>query len=194
MKLKFDDEIEISDLATEMDMLKSSIIKILLDHPEVIEDENTRKEFEDKLMDIASNRSFIMTTEGIIRELTRGLVNEKWLTVFKHNKERKLILLILDEYLNEIHQKIWIERCNKTVELEKQMGIFRDTKRKKNKHKEDDGRIQDFEKLEKQKKSKKIKTIVKIDLEEKIKDNVFRLGDYNRFRIASQVISNLVNT
>jgi hypothetical protein len=131
-----------------------------------------------------------MTTEGILREVTRGLVNEKWLTCFKHQNERTLICLILNEFLNGIHQKIWIERCNKTIELEKQMGIFRDMKRKKNRFNEGDERIQDLEKLEKQKKNKKFKTIVKIDLEEKTKDDVFRLGDSNRFKIAKQVISN----
>ncbi|EXX76231.1 uncharacterized protein OCT59_017773 [Rhizophagus irregularis] len=182
-----------NNFMTEINIFNSSINQVLLDNQDMLDDDISRKEFIDTLLSIASSRSFIMTTEGIIREVTRGLINEKWLTVYKNHKERKLVLLILNEYLNEVHKKIWIERCNETIELEKQMGIFKDTKRKRNKS-NDDGKILDFEKLEKTKNSKKIKKLVKIDLEEQTKNDVFRLGDHNRFKIASQVISNLVNT
>ncbi|RGB38755.1 hypothetical protein C1646_755354 [Rhizophagus diaphanus] len=139
--------------------------------------------------------SFIMTTEGLVRELTRGLINEKWLNSCKNRNQKSLLRLILDDYLNNIKRQLWIERCNETIELKKQMGIIKDLKRKKKRTKDssDDGE-RDLEKLEKQKNNKKIKNILKIDLEEKTKDDVFRLGDSNRFKIANQVISNLVNT
>ncbi|RGB29038.1 hypothetical protein C1646_767078 [Rhizophagus diaphanus] len=96
------------------------------------------KEFEEKIVDKTSSRSFIMPTEGILREVTRGIINEKWLICFKNSNEKRLICMILDEYLNNIYDKIWIECCNKTIALEKQLGIFRDMKRKKNMFKEDD--------------------------------------------------------
>ncbi|EXX52809.1 hypothetical protein RirG_249790 [Rhizophagus irregularis DAOM 197198w] len=178
---------------TEMNIFNNSINQILLDNQDMLDKDIPCKEFTNTLLSIASSRSFIMTTEGIIREVTRGLINEKWLTTYKKNKERKLVLLILNEYLSEVHKQIWIERCNETIELEKQMGVFKDTKRKRNKS-NDDGKLLDLEKSENTKNSKKIKKLVKIDLEEQTKNDVFRLGDHNRFKIASQVISNLVNT
>ncbi|PKB94525.1 hypothetical protein RhiirA5_386601 [Rhizophagus irregularis] len=182
-----------NNFMTEMNIFNSSINQVLLDNQDILEDDVSRKEFIDTLLNIASSRSFILTTEGIIREVTRGLINEKWLISYKTAKERKLVLLILNEYLNGVHKKIWIERCNETIELEKHMGIFKDTKHKRNKS-NDDGKILDADKLVKTKNRKKIKKLLKIDLVEQTKNDVFRLGDHNRFKIASQVISNLVNT
>ncbi|RGB34453.1 hypothetical protein C1646_760525 [Rhizophagus diaphanus] len=108
----------------KMNIFKSSITKVLLDQPESIATDDQCKEFEEKLLDIASSRSFIMITEGIIRELTKGLVNEKWLTCFKNKNERRLTHMILNE----------------------------DMKRKKTRINEGDERIHDLEKLENQKK------------------------------------------
>ncbi|CAB4413432.1 unnamed protein product [Rhizophagus irregularis] len=78
---------------------------------------------------------------------------------------------------------------------EKQMRIFKDLKRKKKRVKDssDEGE-RDLDNIEKQKKNKKIKNILKIDLAEKTEDDVFRLGNSDRFKIANQVIGNLVNT
>ncbi|CAB4489611.1 hypothetical protein RhiirA1_454683 [Rhizophagus irregularis] len=80
-----------------------------------------------------------------------------------------------------------MERCKETIELEKQMGIFKDLKRKKKRVKDssDEGE-RDLDNIEKQKKNKKIKNILKIDLAEKTKDDVFRLGNSDRFKIANQ--------
>ncbi|RGB34219.1 hypothetical protein C1646_760821 [Rhizophagus diaphanus] len=111
-----------NNIISEMELFRTSITKILSDQSE---------------------------SDGIIREVICGLVNNKWLTSFKSSIEKKLTCMILDEYLNNIHDKIWIERCNETIALEKQ--------------------------IEKQKKNKKLKTLVKIDLEENIKDDVFIL-------------------
>ncbi|CAB4415668.1 unnamed protein product [Rhizophagus irregularis] len=131
-----------------------------------------------------------MTTEGLVRELTRGLINEKWLRICKTGSEKSLLRLVLDEYLTNIQKLIWMERCKETIiELEKQMGIFKDLKRKKKRVKDssDEGE-RDLDNIEKQKKNKKIKNILKIDLAEKTKDDVFRLGNSDRFKIANQVI------
>ena len=179
----------------EMSIFKESINKILIDNLDIIEDVNQCRDFKEKLLDVASTKSFIITTEGLVRELTRGLINEKWLNICKNRNQKVLLLLIFDDYLNNIQRQIWIERCNETIDLEKQMGIFKDLKRKKKRSKDSsDNEERDFEKLEKQKSNKKIKNILKIDLEEKTKDDVFRLGNSDRFKIANQVIGNLVNT
>lgn len=170
-----------------------SINKVISDYSEYFEDNNQSKVFEEKLVDIASSRSFIMQPDGIMRKVTRGLVNDKWLTCFKSSKEKRLTCMILNEYLNNIHDKIWIERCNDTIVLEKQMGIYRDMKRKKNHLIRDGDSLINTKKLENQKKNKKLKTLVKIDSVENIKDDVFRLDNSNRFKIGNQVISNLVN-
>ncbi|EXX62624.1 uncharacterized protein OCT59_000273 [Rhizophagus irregularis] len=154
-----------NNFITEMNIFNSSINQVLLDNQDMLEDDISCKEFIDTLLNIASSHSFIMTTEGIIREVTRGLINEKWLNSYNTVKERKLVLLILNEYLNEVHKKIWIERCNETIELEKQMGIFKNTKRKRIKS-NDNGKILNVEKLEKTKNSKKIRKLLKTDLEE----------------------------
>ncbi|PKK66869.1 hypothetical protein RhiirC2_752778 [Rhizophagus irregularis] len=74
------------------------------------------------------------------------------------------------------------------------MGIFKDIKQKRIKNNEHGKIMVDLEKTEKTKNRKKLKTLVKINLEEQTKNDVFRLGDHNRFKIVSQVISNLVNT
>ncbi|RGB31956.1 hypothetical protein C1646_763486 [Rhizophagus diaphanus] len=95
-----------------------------------------------------------MSTDGILREVTRGLVNDKWLTSFQRSAEKKLMRRILNEYLDNIHDRIWLTRCDETIELEKQMGIFRDMKH----------------------------------FENNIKDDVFRLGNSERFKIGNQVI------
>ncbi|PKK58362.1 hypothetical protein RhiirC2_857824 [Rhizophagus irregularis] len=119
-----------------MNIFNNSINQILLENQDMLGEDIQREEFINTLLNLASSHSFIMTTEGIIREVTRGLINEKWISTFNKSKERKLVLLILNEYVNEIHKKIWIERCNETIELEKQMGIFKDIKRKRNKSNE----------------------------------------------------------
>uniref|UniRef100_U9TGH3 Uncharacterized protein n=1 Tax=Rhizophagus irregularis (strain DAOM 181602 / DAOM 197198 / MUCL 43194) TaxID=747089 RepID=U9TGH3_RHIID len=84
------------------------------------EDANEIKEFKENLVDISTGRSNIMILHNMIREITRGIINEKWMNVY-----------IFDLYLTKIQEHIWKERCNETTEIEKQMGIFKDLKRKK---------------------------------------------------------------
>ncbi|PKK60673.1 hypothetical protein RhiirC2_792979 [Rhizophagus irregularis] len=94
------------------------------------------------------------------------------------------------------HIQIWIPRCNDTVEIEKHLGIFKDLKRKKKT--EEDGTISNeednLENLIKNKNRKKFKNLIKIDLENNMKNDVFSLGNLNRYRIGNNIISNLVNT
>ncbi|CAB4480602.1 unnamed protein product [Rhizophagus irregularis] len=59
-----------------MALLKESINKVLSDDLNVNEAANQRPEFEEPILDVASTKSNIMTTEGLVRELTRGLINE----------------------------------------------------------------------------------------------------------------------
>uniref|UniRef100_U9SH39 Uncharacterized protein n=1 Tax=Rhizophagus irregularis (strain DAOM 181602 / DAOM 197198 / MUCL 43194) TaxID=747089 RepID=U9SH39_RHIID len=60
-----------------MALLKESINKVLSDDLNVNEAANQRPEFEEPILDEASTKSNIMTTaEGLVRELTRGLINE----------------------------------------------------------------------------------------------------------------------
>lgn len=60
---------------------------------------------------------------------------------------------ICDEYLIRLQKQIWTERCNETIELEKQMGIFKDLKRKKKRSKNGtDTSEVELEKLENKKK------------------------------------------
>ncbi|RGB41172.1 hypothetical protein C1646_663240 [Rhizophagus diaphanus] len=68
---------------------------------------------------------------GILREVTCGLMNEKWLTSFHQSEEKKLMRRILSEYLDNIYDKIWITQCDETIELEKQMEISRNMKQKR---------------------------------------------------------------
>jgi len=60
---------------------------------------------------------------------------------------------ICDEYLIRLQKQIWTERYNETIELEKQMGIFKDLKRKKKRSKNGtDASEVELEKLENKKK------------------------------------------
>ncbi|CAB4477377.1 unnamed protein product [Rhizophagus irregularis] len=93
--------------------------------------------------------------------------------------------------------QIWNRRCVETIESERQLGILKDLKRKKKRV--DDGeemmeKAEGEEKSENKKTRKKIKNIIKINLEENKKDDVFRLGIRDRKSWGSKVISNLVNT
>ncbi|EXX78843.1 hypothetical protein RirG_011340 [Rhizophagus irregularis DAOM 197198w] len=80
------------------------------------------------------------------------------------------------------------------------MGIFKELKRKKrvdtSDSADDDDEILENKNNNKndKKKIKKIKNMIKIDLENSVKEDVFCLGNSNRHRIGNNIISNLVNT
>ncbi|CAB4392960.1 unnamed protein product [Rhizophagus irregularis] len=121
-----------------MALLKESINKVLSDDLNVNEVATQRPEFEEPILDVASTKSNIMTTEGLT------------------GSEKSLLRLVLDEYLTNIQKLIWMERCNETIELEKQMGIFKYLERKKKgvKGSSDEGErdLDNIENIEKQKK------------------------------------------
>ncbi|RGB32479.1 hypothetical protein C1646_762849 [Rhizophagus diaphanus] len=94
--------------------------------------------FKERIIDLAENCSLITKTENLIYEIKRGI---------------------------EIQQKIWISRCNDTIELEKHLGITKDLKRKKKKKDDDSGAERDeyvdSEKLENKKTNKELKSYKK---------------------------------
>lgn len=77
------------------------------------------------------------------------------------------------------------------------MGIFRDLKRKKSTEAaitDDDDIDEGVVKLRKTNNRKKIKNLIKIDLENNMKYDVFNLESSSRHKIGNNVISNLVYT
>ncbi|RGB43075.1 hypothetical protein C1646_750295 [Rhizophagus diaphanus] len=179
---------------TEMKLFKDIIRNLLVDEENSFKHKDDIIEFEEKLIDIASTRSFIIPTEGLLREVTQGIINDKWMSSFRRVEEKKLLRRIFFEYLDNLRDKIWLVRCEETIKFEKQMGITKDMKRKKVRTIEDTNNGETSENLENKKNSKRLKTLVKIDFENNIKDSVFRLGTLDRFKIGNQVISKLVNT
>lgn len=81
------------------------------------EDENKKVDFVEKLLGTASVRSRLMSSDNMLRELTRGIVNEKWINLCCTVMQKATLREIFDVYLNKIQQRIWIERCNETIEL-----------------------------------------------------------------------------
>jgi hypothetical protein len=185
------------DNNNEFELFKISIEEVL-DEAMTEEDDSTINKFKSSLLEISANKSQIMILDNVLREVTRGLINEKWLKACDNKLMKSLLRDIFDRYLIKLQQNIWIERCNEVTNIEKQMGIFKDLKRKQ--------RVDDFdntvdidenrglENSNKYKNRKKIKNIIKIDLENNLKNDVFSLGNSNRHRIGNRVISNLVNT
>ncbi|RGB35242.1 hypothetical protein C1646_123855 [Rhizophagus diaphanus] len=66
-------------------------------------------------------------------------------------------------------------------------------KRKKVRTIEDINNGKSNENFENKKNIKRLKTLVKIDFENNIKDSVFRLGTSDRFKIGNQVISKYID-
>ncbi|RGB42706.1 hypothetical protein C1646_750603 [Rhizophagus diaphanus] len=114
-------------------------------------------EMKDDLIESKSH-SFIEVTENVLRELTRSIINEKWIKLF------------------------WNKRCEETIELEKTRGITKELKRKRGKKviesERDEGSSGDEGKI-KLKNSKKLKLVTKNMMLENSKDNVFRLININ---------------
>lgn len=179
----------------EFNLFKASIEEVF-DQEMIEEEDDTIEVFKSALLEIAANKSRIMLLDNILREVTRGLINEKWMKVCSNVTQKRFLREIFDRYLIKLQQKIWIERCDEVINIEKQMGIYKDLKRKKRIEDTNDTENEDdnLENSYNMKNKKKIKKIIKTDLENDVKNNVFSLGSYNRHRIGNRVISNLVNT
>lgn len=78
-------------------------------------------------------RFMIMQTENLIREITRGLFNIKWWQACKLKDQRKILNEIFDVYMQKIQRLIWNNRCSDTIDLEQQLGIIKELKRKNKK-------------------------------------------------------------
>ncbi|POG76321.1 hypothetical protein GLOIN_2v1474693 [Rhizophagus irregularis DAOM 181602=DAOM 197198] len=148
-----------------------------------------------------SVEEFSRVKYNVFREVTRGIINEKWLKICTKALFKAILRDIFDLYMVKLQKCIWEERCNETIEIEKQMGLFKELKRKKridtNDSADDDDDIsnnKNYNNKNDKKKIKKIKNIIKIDLENSVKEDVFCLGSSNRHRIGNNIISNLVNT
>lgn len=160
------------------------------------EDVNVNNEFKSRLIEISTSKSKIMIVDNVLREVTRGIINEKWMEVCSKALQKSLLREIFDLYMIKLQQNIWVERCNETIDIEKHLGIFRDLKRKKRIEDNDDTTNEEdnVESSNKNKNRKKIKKLIKLDLENNMKNDVFSLGSSNRHRIGNNIISNLVNT
>ncbi|GBC20469.2 hypothetical protein GLOIN_2v1776868 [Rhizophagus irregularis DAOM 181602=DAOM 197198] len=158
---------------TEYKLFSDSIEEICV-HAMTDEDSNEINKFKENLVDISTGRSMIMPLHNMIREITRGIINEKWMNVCKNKNFKTILRDIFDLYLTKIQEHIWKERCNEVTEIEKQKGLFKDLKRKRRDAEDDsEDKETDNTKLENSKNRKKIKKIIKIDLENKIKNDVF---------------------
>ncbi|CAB4404026.1 unnamed protein product [Rhizophagus irregularis] len=136
-----------------------------------------------------------MLMDNMLREVTRGLINDKWINACNKAVHKSWLREIFDLYMIKLQCNIWVERCNETIEIEKHLGIFKDLKRKKRIEENDEVTDGDNgENINKNKnRNKKIKKLIKIDLENNMKNDVFSLGSSNRHRIGNNIISNLVN-
>ncbi|RGB38863.1 hypothetical protein C1646_755188 [Rhizophagus diaphanus] len=130
--------------------VRNSIDEIL-DYVKMEEDDNEITNFKLTLLDIATTKLNIMILDNILREVTRGIINEKWMN-----------------------------SCKKAS--------FKNLKRKKRMeavNMDDEGIDEDVENLRKTKNRKKIKNLIKIDLENNMKNDVFSLGSSSRHRIGN---------
>ncbi|PKY62904.1 hypothetical protein RhiirA4_490303 [Rhizophagus irregularis] len=180
---------------SEYVLFKESMSEMIASVMVMDKDENRVKEFERNLLEIAVQKSKLMTTENLLREVTRGIINDKWMNICTSNVEKNILREIFDNYLKKLQSNIWVVRCNETVEIEKQMGIFKDLKRKKREDEIDEiieGRS--LENIENGNNRKKIKKIIKINLEENVKNDVFIFGKSDRNSLGNRIISNLINT
>ncbi|RGB42640.1 hypothetical protein C1646_750684, partial [Rhizophagus diaphanus] len=83
-----------------MALFKDIIKNLVVDEENGLKQKDDIVEFEEKLLDIASSRSFIIPTEGILREVTQGIINERWMSAFRKVEEKKLLRIVFSEYLD----------------------------------------------------------------------------------------------
>ncbi|GBC19475.2 hypothetical protein GLOIN_2v1474693 [Rhizophagus irregularis DAOM 181602=DAOM 197198] len=95
------------------------------------EDGDEINRFKLDLFNITSSKSNIMVLDNVFREVTRGIINEKWLKICTKALFKAILRDIFDLYMVKLQKCIWEERCNETIEIEKQMGLFKELKRKK---------------------------------------------------------------
>lgn len=93
-------------------------------------DEESKRVFKNRILDVASKSSLIIQTENLIREVTRGLINEKWWITCSRKREKYCLILIFHCYMEKLRIEIWNKRCDDTIHLEKQLWITKDLKRK----------------------------------------------------------------
>ncbi|CAB5216332.1 hypothetical protein RhiirA5_416479 [Rhizophagus irregularis] len=97
--------------------------------------------------------------------------------------------------MKKLQYKVWNKICEETIELEKQMGILKDLKRKKKRIDNSDSECDEDlekEKLNNKKTNKKVKNIIKNIMVENNKDNVFRLGNSDKSSWGNKIVSSLV--
>ncbi|CAB4426063.1 unnamed protein product [Rhizophagus irregularis] len=93
----------------------------------------------------------------------------------------KLLIMMQEGILRELTRglKVWNERCFETIELEKQLGMFKDLKRKKKRTEESDKDLHKREEVLRKAESHwtklKEKLVKKIELEEfRVSDHIFK--------------------
>ncbi|UZO10633.1 uncharacterized protein OCT59_002213 [Rhizophagus irregularis] len=115
------------DITSEYASLENSIHEILQEIKMNDSDEiNVRLvEMKDALTEVSKSRSCIEVTENVLRELTRGIINEKWIKVCKVKGDKDIIYKIY-RYMDKIQKLFWNKE---TIELEKIRGITKELKR-----------------------------------------------------------------
>ncbi|PKC75325.1 hypothetical protein RhiirA1_448896 [Rhizophagus irregularis] len=78
-------------------------------------------------------------------ELTRGLFNNNITKIAKTKEERRTVKEIWERCHLKIWEIIWLERCNKVIELEKAMGINKTDKKKRKRIKDNIEEINDID-------------------------------------------------
>ncbi|PKK59632.1 hypothetical protein RhiirC2_794561 [Rhizophagus irregularis] len=90
-----------------------------------------KRRWKEHLWEMTATKSLNMSPENLIREVTQGLINEKWWRVCKIKGQCNILTEIFDVYLKKIQLQIWNKRCVETIELEYQLGILKDLKEKR---------------------------------------------------------------
>ncbi|PKC55508.1 hypothetical protein RhiirA1_475479 [Rhizophagus irregularis] len=83
--------------------------------------------------DVNNTEYEIFVEEVLNKEITRGLFNIKWWQACKLKDQRKILNEIFDVYMQKIQRLIWNNRCSDTIDLEQQLGIIKELKRKNKK-------------------------------------------------------------
>lgn len=73
------------------------------------EDDNEINNFRLTLLDIVTIKSNIMILDNMLREVTKGIINEKWMTSCKKVSYKSVLRDIFDLYLVKIQKHIWVE-------------------------------------------------------------------------------------
>ncbi|GES79573.1 hypothetical protein GLOIN_2v1835445 [Rhizophagus clarus] len=82
-------------------------------------------------VDILYDNSNILVKKTREWELLRGIFNNRFDLITKKIEERLIIRQLWETIYDHIKNKIWIKRCNRVNEIEKEKGITKLDKRKK---------------------------------------------------------------